>query len=341
MRGRGHWRSALGILLSAGFLAWTLHGVDLRLVGQNLRHANLLLFAAMMVTATLTFPLRARRWRTILDPIAPHLPFAPLWHGTTIGAMANNIAPARAGEFARAYTISRETRVVRFSAAFASLAVDRVFDALVVLLLTLGAMIDPAFPRDGVIGTLSLTRWAATGSVLVAIGFGVLYVIVFFPAWMITVYEWFARRLAPRFEERGRAFLHSFASGLGVLRHPLRFAAVMGWTVAHWLVNAASFWIGFRAVGITAPFSAALLVQGFIAIAVIVPSAPGFFGLFEYFGKVGLGVYGVNAALATSWAIGYHVLTFIPITLIGLYDLARLGLHVSDLREAREADSAA
>ena len=33
-----------------------------------------------------------------------------------------------------------------------------------------------------------------------------------------------------------------------------------------------------------------------------------------------------------SWAIGFHILSFIPITAIGLYYFARMGLHFSDFK---------
>ena len=37
-----------------------------------------------------------------------------------------------------------------------------------------------------------------------------------------------------------------------------------------------------------------------------------------------------------SWAIGYHILTFIPITLMGAIYFARLGLRFGDLGRATE-----
>jgi hypothetical protein len=40
-----------------------------------------------------------------------------------------------------------------------------------------------------------------------------------------------------------------------------------------------------------------------------------------------------NESLAVAWAISFHVLSLIPITLIGLYYLMRSGLHLRDLRE--------
>jgi uncharacterized protein (TIRG00374 family) len=124
-----------------------------------------------------------------------------------------------------------------------------------------------------------------------------------------------------------------------VLRHPGRFAAVFAWTVAHWLLNALGFWLGFKAVGIHLPFSAALFLQTLIAVGVALPSAPGFFGVFEKFATVGLAIYGVSASQATSWAIGFHILSFIPITLIGMWYFARLGLHMKDINTARESSA--
>lgn len=326
-------RNTLGILLSVGLLAWTLHNVEFALVVEHLRQANPWLFAVAVLMGTLIFPLRARRWRTILDPVAHHLPFGVLWRATAIGMMVNNVAPARAGEVARAYALTRETRRVGFSASFASLAVDRVFDALVILLLMVIAMFDPAFPRDRLIAGQPVGSWLASGTIFLAAAIVVLYLIVFFPQRMIRIYEALIHRVAPRFEERGRGILLAFASGLGVLRYPARSAAVFAWTLAHWLLNALAYWVAFRAVGIGAPFSAALLLQGLVAIGVAVPSAPGFFGVFEYIGQQGLGIYGVEAARATSWAIGFHILTFIPITVIGIYYFGRLGLHFRDLQE--------
>jgi uncharacterized protein (TIRG00374 family) len=330
------WRGALGFLLSALLLVWTLRGVDLREVWHVLAGSNVALLVLSALTATAIFPLRARRWRVILDPVAPDLPFRMLWRATAIGMMVNNVVPARAGEIARAYALTRETPRVPFSAAFASLAVDRVFDAVVVLGLMFLAMIDPQFPRGTEAGRL-VGSWAGTGAVAVVGLLGALYLLVFFPARVISLYEAFARRVAPRYEERGRDALLAFASGLGVLRSPRRFAAVLWWTLLHWLTNALAFWIGFRAVGIPAPLGAALFLQGLIAIGVAIPSSPGFFGVFEAFARTGLSVYGVDGTLAASWAIGFHLLSFVPITIFGAVYFARLGLHFGDLARTTDA----
>jgi uncharacterized protein (TIRG00374 family) len=325
------WRGALGMLLSVALLWYAFHDIEWSQVAVEIRRANLWLLVLSAVAATGIFPLRARRWRTILDPVQPNLPFGPLWRATAIGMMVSNIVPARAGELARAYALSRELERVPFSTAFASLAVDRVFDALIVLILMFGAMLLPSFPASA---AGLATRYAAGGVVFVAAVVIVLYLIVFFPKQIISLFELLARRVAPAFEERGRAILESFANGLSVLRSPARFLAVFCWALLHWLLNALAFWIAFVAVGIHAPFGMALFTQGVIAIGVAIPSSPGFFGVFETAGKLALGMYGISQTAALTWAMGFHLLSFIPITLIGAYYFARAGLSFSELSSA-------
>jgi glycosyltransferase 2 family protein len=334
------WRGAVGIGLSAALLWWVFHRIPYHDVWVTLLASNLPLILLAAAVSTLCFPLRARRWRPILDPVVPNLPFGKLWRATAIGMMINNVVPARAGEIARALALTHEAPEVPLSAALASLAVDRIFDALVVLLLLIAAMALPGFPADVHFGGVSAVRAAAVAAAAVGALLAVLYAIVFFPGWLIGVFEPLARRLAPRLETRGRAALLQFSAGLSVLRNPRRFATVLLWALAFWLCNALGFYVGFVAVGIHLPFTAALFLQGVIALGVAVPAAPGFFGIFEAFGVVGLGLYGVSATRAVAWAIAYHIASFLPITLIGAWYFFRLGLSLREVENTGAAETA-
>jgi uncharacterized protein (TIRG00374 family) len=259
------------------------------------------------------------------------LAFGPLWRATAIGMMVNNVGLGRAGELARAYVLSREAGNVRFAASLASLVVDRVFDAVVILLLLLLVVALPGFPSGAIVFGWSVDGLLLAGAGIALVALVMLVVVALSPDRLVRVWELALGRRAPRLMERGREFLRSFASGLGVLRDPRLSAVVFLWALAQWLVNGASFWIAFRAVGIGAPFSAALFIQSLIAGAVAAPSAPGFFGVFEAATKVALGVYGIDVTMAVSYALGYHLLSFIPITVIGFWYLGRLGLHLKDV----------
>src|SRR5688572_10604776 len=101
------WKSALGIALSVVLLWWTLKDVSFVEVWHVLRRSNLPLLIFAAAASNLMFPLRAIRWRIILEPIAS-VPFGPLWRATAVGMMVNNVWPARAGELARAYALNVE-----------------------------------------------------------------------------------------------------------------------------------------------------------------------------------------------------------------------------------------
>lgn len=336
------WRGALGLAISAALLIYLFASIPWREVGEQARHANYFLLALAAAAATGMFPLRARRWRTLLDPVAPKLPFGPLWRATAIGMMVNNIVPARAGELARAYVLSREVPAVSFSTALASLVVDRVFDAIVVLLLLVAAMFAPGFPGQAVIhlpgeaasGGVPVSHFALVFGGVAAVALVGLYSLVFFPAALIRIFEIVARKVSPAIEARGRDALARFADGLSVLRAPAHFIAVFWWTLLHWLLQPLAFYLGFKAVGIDVPLSAALFVQGVIVVAVSVPSSPGYWGLFETAAVASLPLYGVSKAAAVTWAITFHVVSFLPITMIGAYYFARLGLTLDELGSA-------
>ncbi len=329
------WRSVIGIILSAGLIYWTLRGVSAAEVWRELSQANWYLLTGSAICSTLIFPLRARRWRPILDPVAPDLPFGPLWRSTAIGMMVNNVVPARAGEVARAFALTRETGVP-FATTLASLAVDRLLDSVVLLGFMGLATADPALRHGVQLAGGPLVAVAAGGVLLLLVMIAGVFSLVFFPSVLIRLFELFARRLSPTLEAKGKIVIEKFIAGLSVLRRPDRFAAILGWTTAHWLVNAIGYTLAFRAFGITVPLSAALFLLGFIALGAAVPSAPGFFGVFEYMAIQGLAIYGVAKGQATSWAIGFHIVSFIPITVIGGYYFTRLGLGFSELQKGAE-----
>ncbi len=331
-------RGAIGIAVSALLLWFALRDVPFGHVLDALRASDLALWALCTVTSQLIFPLRARRWRTILDPVVPRLPFGPLWRATAIGMMANNVLPARAGELVRVFAIVRERRDVPWSSALASLAVDRVFDALCVVLLLVVAMLAPDFPSGFVIQGRPVQSIAVAMATVVVVAFAGLFAFAQWPHAMESLAMRVTGAVVPRLRHRVGALVHALAGGLAVVRKPSHFLATFGWALVHWLTNALAFWFGFRAVGIHAPFTAALFVQGIIAIGVSVPSSAGFVGVFEYAAKLALPVYGVDSVHAVTWALGFHFLSFIPITAIGAWYFLRMGVHLDDVRAAEDAE---
>jgi uncharacterized protein (TIRG00374 family) len=332
------WQSALGLGLSLVFLYLAVHDVRLADIGREIAHAHPAWFVASILLATLTFPIRAVRLRLMLAAGGGPTPLWPVWQATAIGFMANNILPARGGELARAYAASRLVPC-RFTAALGAIAVERVFDGLVLVLLLAAAIAAPGFPATASVGGHSVAALATWSGAVFVVLLAFLFVLVHAPAPVLRLGGAAVRRLLPlRAAEFALGVTRHFIAGLSILRAPQDFALVVVWSFVLWLVNAGAFYTGFLAFHLDAlPLASALFLQGIVAIGVAIPQAPGFFGLFEATSRVGLGLYGVAATGAASFAIGIHLGWFIPITVIGLWTLARANLSLGELRGRQAA----
>ncbi|HMA41275.1 MAG TPA: lysylphosphatidylglycerol synthase transmembrane domain-containing protein [Gemmatimonadales bacterium] len=329
------WTWPLGIAVTAAFLLWAVHDVDLHEVLAGVRTANPLLILASAGVATLTFPLRTLRWHVLLRaPDGSPYAWRPLWDATAVGFMANNLLPARAGEFARAWVASRQLPV-RFTTALASIGVERVFDGLIMLALMAAAIAAPSFPSHATLGGSSVSRVATGVALVFGAALALAFVVAVRPApWLALIDRVAITVLPERLARRVRSLADGMIEGLAALRSPGRFAAVIGWSLVLWLVNAAAFALCFRAFHLPVPAEGALLLQGLIGFGVAIPAAPGFWGVFEYCTRLTLQFYGIGATPALAYAFTFHIAGFIPITLLGLDALSRAHLHLGDLRRA-------
>lgn len=329
-----NWRAIVGIAISAALLWWVLKDVDAAEVWAEMRraHPGWLLLATFVAVSTMA--IRALRWKPILAPVADatlHARFSSVM----IGFMVNNVVPARAGEFARAYALSRQAPVGAAS-AFGSLVVARIFDGLTVVAILAVSVAWPTFPALGGLGE-TIERMATLGLVLPLGLVGVLVVMVRRPVASVATAERCARILPQSLRRPVVDALEAFLSGVRVLRDPRLLAEISAWSVALWLVNSLSFWLAFRAFGIDVPFIGAMFLQSLVSLVVAVPSAPGFFGLYQWAATVGLeGVWGVAETPAAAFAIGFHIAAFIPVTVIGLWYAWRLGFSWRDVGASEE-----
>src|SRR5438445_10411538 len=192
-----------------------------------------------------------------------------------------------------------------------------------------------SFPRNAMIGGTSVSRVAGGAALVFGAALLVALAVVHRPApWLSFLNRVTQRVLPARFADRLMQLADGLIGGLEVLRRPGRFAAVVGWSLVLWLVNAAGFAVCFRAFGIPVPAEGALLLQAIIGFGVALPSSPGFVGVFELATKYTLEVYGIAPDLAVSYALTYHLTTFLPITLPALYSLRPVHVPLGTLQAA-------
>lgn len=315
-------------------LAWALHDVSLADLGRHLRSARPGWLLAAVAAATACFPIRAARWRHLLhDDAGRPLRWAPAWHAVAIGFAANNVLPFRAGELVRAWAASR-LGGVRLTASLSSVVVERVLDGLALVGLLALALLLPGLPPDVSMWGMRVSRIATLAGAVFGAAFVLALLLVLFP---VPAERLVARLAPPRLAARVIGLLEGLRHGLSALASPGRLAGAVAWSVVLWLVNAASFALAFRAFDLPVPATGALLLQGVLAFGIAIPTAPGYVGVFELVIRAVLQLYAVAPDRGVSYAIAYHVTTFIPITLLGTWSLWRTPIAFRDLTR-RPAD---
>jgi uncharacterized protein (TIRG00374 family) len=329
------WQLLLAIAFSALLLWWAFRDVDFAEALAYLRAVRLGWLLSAVLVATCLFPLRLFRWRLLLrrEDGAPY-PWTPLWHAVAMGFAANNLLPFRAGEVVRTVVASRLTGA-RLTTSLASVAVERVFDALTVVGLLALALLSPGMPPGLSVAGIPVQQAATTAGLLALAALVCAGLVVAFPR----AAEAVVRRIIPsdKIALRLIELIEGIRQGLAVLQSPSRLIGVIVWSVVLWLVNALSFYLAFVAFDLPVSYTGAVVLQGVLAFGIAIPSAPGYVGPFEAAIIAVLALYGIGASQAVAYAVGYHITTFVPITVLGVWSATRTGHGLG--ATAREAPS--
>jgi uncharacterized protein (TIRG00374 family) len=338
---RSVWRHPVvwvGVAVTALSVWYTLRGVPLDEVMLHVRRANwLLLLAAAVPSNVLGLYLRALRWRHLTDPIRP-IATGPLFRATSIGFMANNIYPARAGEFLRAWYLGRETGTDA-AAILATVILERVIDSATFLPILAGVA--------AIVGTSSpeLRRAFAVGVPILIVAALLPFLLVLAlrlaPDFVIRLSRVVGRRLPlGRVMTRGEELLQRFADGLGSLSGGMHLVWLAVHSLLIWMVvSIVPFFVGLYAVGIdlgstSRNLEASYAMLAFVGLAVALPSVPGFFGLYHGACTMALAIFGVPKDQAVALGTVLHLTFWTSVNLVGL--LALRSSHTS-LRVLEEA----
>ncbi len=320
------------VALVTALLWWFFRDEDLSGVWGHIRAADAPLLLASAVIAMAAFAIRALRWKYFLAPVQPRSPFGSRFAAVAVGFMANNLLPTgRAGEPGRAYAYSR-MEPVGFTAALATLVVERLLDGAVIFTLLFVAILSPGFPAE------TLPAEIAGGMRVAAIGLGVVLagtiLVVAFPSPCLRIGARLVALLPPGRLATGLAgVMEGVVEGLASIRGWRLMLPALAWTFGVWLLQSLSFWAGFLAFDIRLPFAAALLTNGAVAMAAALPATPGYIGTLQLAVSLALvQVYGVAPESVLACAVAWHAVNFPPITVMGLWYTRRLGISLKDFR---------
>jgi uncharacterized protein (TIRG00374 family) len=332
-------RILVGLAISAVTLWFALRGVSFAALGRDIARANLAVLLIPSVPAYLAMLyVRALRWRHLTLAVAP-VERGAVFRATAVGFMVNNVFPLRIGEVVRAWYLGREAGVSS-AAIFATIIVEHLIDAAVVLslaVLVLGS-------RGAAATGLDLRAVLPPLAALVAVPLVFIVALRVAPERTVALGTRLSGPLLPqRWNRRLEQLLHQFAEGMGGLRgrHSIMWVTIH--TATLWLVIsivpfvaallAMEIDLGAPIHTVTASFN--LLI--WVAVAVALPSAPGFFGPYHAACWVALQPLGVPKEAAVALGTLCHVVFWLTVTITGL---AVLGFRRTRLGETLEASGA-
>ena len=326
----------LGLLVSLAALAYAVHGVSWPDLLTALGTANYAWLAPGLAVILAGQAARAIRWRALFGQ-APRPDAVHAFQILSLGYMVSAALPFRLGDPLRAWLVETRTHGDG-AAAWATILAGRIIDLLAIAVLV--AVIVPSqssrllAERFGPGPWSDPTRLALLALGLLALAYCGLLVAAAVGPGLVTLVARSSRRLgaSPRTAVRLGAAAGRFAEGFAPLRRPATLAQVAVWTLAVWLLGAASNWVFLRAFVPDAPFGTALVVLGTTAVFAILPSSPSYAGVFHSGVVVALASVGGTArSTALAYAIVLHGVTTATLIVVGIACLWAIGLSRRDL----------
>jgi hypothetical protein len=240
---------------------------------------------------------RGGRWSFLLAPIA-RVPLRRVLCVSFIGFAAIALLPLRAGEAVRPLLI-REPGKLSGWAATGTIAAERIIDGLILSLLLLAglALSTPLSPLPDHIGSLPISPALVPRAAYAALAlFGTAFVVlgVFYArrTWARAMTERIVGVVSPGLARWLSDRVEHVADGLRFLPSARVAVPFVATTVVYWLLNAVGTCVLARGAGFEDfTLSQGFVTTGVVALGIMVPSAPGFFGAYQFSFYAALAVY--------------------------------------------------
>ncbi len=317
------WRAvvvALRLSIMAGALAFLVRGMAWSQIGSTLRGARLSLLVATVGLNALLMLAKSVRLRVLLQRQAS-LDICLLANLTS--SAINNVTPLRGGDVARLWMLERHAQVTKSVAVMVALS-ERLFEILTLAALaTVATWVAPA------------QRWAAVASPLLLAG-AIVVVALARSAGAERSSATLAKETAGPGSRLTRLWVR-LRLGLRLLRSPGVTRASLGLSTVGWGVEACMVVLTGRSLGVEIGFPLAIVLLLGINLALVLPSIPAGAGLFEAGATLVLLLAGFGKEEAVAFAVLYHAVQVIPVTLIGAGIVIRTGPTLGGLSISEEA----
>lgn len=323
-RNTKRWLFWVGLLISAVFLYLAFRNIDYAELWTVLRQINLWWLIPGLAVYFLGVWVRTWRWQYLLKPLK-RVSLTTLFPIINIGYMGNNVFPLRMGEVLRSVVLKRREGVA-ISGSLATIVVERIFDAVVIVgfvLLNLNQLVRlPGGATFSQLGTIA--AWAV---VVFLSGLAVFILIAIFPEPALRFIHTLIQKVIPeRWRDPVIGIADKFLDGLMSLRSPRDAMMILFTSVMIWLLETGLYACVNQSLGLDLTFGQLMLLNGVVNLVLLIPAAPGGLGTFDAAGRAMLEAYAVPAEIALGYTLVLRIVLWVPITIVGAIYFVREGL---------------
>jgi glycosyltransferase 2 family protein len=354
----------IGIIFSGVAIYISFRNVPIAQLIEYLKTINILWIISSTLLGLSTYLVRGLRWKIILSPIKK-ISYWHAFHPVVIAFTINDLLPGRLGEFARPAILYKREKV-EFSKVLATVAVERIFDIVTLLCMFIFIMgsiqLDPSLSLNlngYLINKETLLNIRAKVVLAGVILLGIIFMfmlsftrraigrlISWLPHLLFFTTSHFRQRMSERLHSLSSVILDNLAMGFEVLKNPYMIFICILLSISVWLICFCSFYIlalGCKGVYITFLQASASVI--IVCFFIMLPSVPGYWGIWEVGGIYGLMIFGVPQMEAVGLTLTSHFFQIIPLILLGLFsswltgvNMMQAGLHPKEIVDENQED---
>jgi glycosyltransferase 2 family protein len=336
-----------GITLSLIALYFAFRNVPFVELIAYLGSINYLWVFPSTLVVLVTFVLRAVRWQLILSS-NQKIGFLNSYHPLIIGFMINCILPGRVGELARP-VILKKIDNVPFSTGLATVVAERIFDLFILIILFIfflsKAKIDPNLiiefgnyhlnskTLETVFsGMIKLSVLLFAGIIIV--GFNTTRKIINritmgMPSFLFFFGSSFKKKIQDKVCTPVVNFIDNFSSGFSFIKSPQLICICIVLSVIIWVLGSFTYYIfSLGCPDINLSFAELTSVMLIVCFFIALPSAPGFWGLWEAGGVFAMLLFGVSEREAAGFTLANHAIQMFPVIIMGLISAFITGVDI-------------
>lgn len=308
--------SLLSLLLGGIFLWLSFRNVSVSEVVSEIKSVDWKYLIPAFLIGLLSHVFRALRWGVILKRIK-EINFSRLFSINSVGFLAIHIFPFRIGEVVKPYLLKKKEEV-SFSAGFATVGIERVFDGLTLVLFLIFSLIFANFKTETIpyVGK-SINYLIIAGALIFGISFLFLFLLVYNQKIAIKIITKLMFLFPEKLKDRVVSILSKFVHGLSSLLSIRKSFWISFHSLVIWLCAVAIMYLVFLSFRIKLPWEASFVALGIVSLGIMLPAPPGFIGNFQLFCQGALGLYGIGAATGLSYSIVVHAINIGGVFLLG------------------------